>query len=267
MTDATTATRAAITRKGGKTRLRPFLAQNPFPRPGTFGFFYREKMRAIHRVTPNQPVAEVLEVGGGRGGLTPLLFPGSWVVNLDFDPGFAAAPSNQQLGVRFLGGDATALPFPDASFDAVTMFDVIEHVPADAVAVREAWRVLRPGGHLLLSTPNENWRFPYHAVLRPVSPPEEALFAEWGHVRRGYTRQALERLVGRPADRWATFISPVTVWCHDIAFSRLPAAVRWAACVALTPLTLAGYWLHRPHATGTETAYAWRKPAAPGGAG
>ena len=262
MTGATIADGAVGPRRGRKARLRPFLARNPFPRGWTFGFFYREKMRAIHRVTPGEPVADILEVGGGRGGLTPLLFPGSSVVNLDFDPAFASAPSNRQPGVRFLGGDATALPFPDESFDTVTMFDVIEHVPADAVALREAWRVLRPGGHLLLSTPNEHWRFPYHAVLRPVCPPEEALFAEWGHVRRGYRREALERLVGRPADRWATFISPVTVWCHDVAFSRLPAPVRWLACVALSPLTVAAYWLHRPHATGTETAYAWRKPDA-----
>src|SRR5688572_23393019 len=50
-----------------------FLAHNPFPSPLTLGFFYREKMRAIHRVAPDAPFEEILEVGGGRSGLTHLL--------------------------------------------------------------------------------------------------------------------------------------------------------------------------------------------------
>ena len=42
--------------------------------------------------------------------------------------------------------DAAALPFADSSFDAVTLFDLLEHVPDDRAAASEAWRVLRPGG-------------------------------------------------------------------------------------------------------------------------
>jgi len=50
-------------------------------------------------------------------------------------------------------GEASALPFEDASFDLVTALDVVEHLDDDAAAFREAWRVLRPGGHMLVTVP------------------------------------------------------------------------------------------------------------------
>jgi SAM-dependent methyltransferase len=50
-------------------------------------------------------------------------------------------------------GDASALPFADASFDLVCAFDVIEHVVDDLSVFRELTRVLRPGGTLVLSVP------------------------------------------------------------------------------------------------------------------
>lgn len=241
-----------------KRPLRAFLAMNPFPHPMTEGFFYREKMRAIHRVAPDAPFTRILEIGGGRSGLTRMLYPDATVVNLDMDPTFADAPANLDPKVTFVVGDATALPFDDRHFDAVTMFDVIEHVPDDARAMMEALRVLRPGGALLLSTPNADWRLPYHRFLRPISRPEEDLFAEWGHVRRGYTPEHLEALVGRPAQRSATFINPVTVLCHDLSFSRLPGRVRRGLCWAISPAVLVAYAAHRPTWTGTETAYRWQ---------
>jgi SAM-dependent methyltransferase len=243
-----------------KAPLRSFLSRNPFPEPLTLGFFYREKMRAIHTVAPEGPVSDILEVGGGRSGLTALLYPGAWITNVDFDRQFATSPPNRQAGVRFVCGDATRLPFADGAFDAVTMFDVLEHIPEHAAAAAEALRVLRPGGWLLVSSPNEGWRFPYYAPMRRLCPSEAEMFAEWGHVRRGYSLDELRALIGLPCERSATFITPLTVLGHDVAFSRLPLATRRALCAALSPLTWLGYALHRPGARGTETASAWRKP-------
>ena len=242
-----------------KRALKSFLDQNPFESPLTLGFFYREKMRAIHRIAPDAPVRDILEVGGGRSGLTRLLYPAATVTNLDMDASFAEAPCNRQEGVRFVCGDATHLEFQDEAFDAVTMFDVLEHIPQHERAVGEALRVLRPGGYLLVSTPNERWRFPYYGFLNPFCRTEEEMFAEWGHVRRGYSLADLEALIGLTCERSATFISPITVLCHDIAFSRAPGRVRRATCLALSPITWVGYALHRPNSRGTETASAWRK--------
>jgi ubiquinone/menaquinone biosynthesis C-methylase UbiE len=242
-----------------KRPLHAFLDRNPFESPMTLGFFYREKMRAIHRIAPDGPFDHILEVGGGRSGLTRLLYPETRVTNLDMDASFADAPPNRQEGVRFVCGDATELQFEDGVFDTVTMFDVLEHIPDHARAVAEALRVLKPRGYLLVSTPNEHWRFPYYRFMRPFCPTEEEMFAEWGHVRRGYSLEELEALIGLTCERAATFISPISVLCHDVAFSRAPGRVRRAVCLALSPITWLGYALHRPGSLGTETASAWRK--------
>ncbi len=49
--------------------------------------------------------------------------------------------------------DATAIPFGDSVFDAVFLFDVLEHVDEESKALSEIRRVLRPGGKLLVTVP------------------------------------------------------------------------------------------------------------------
>lgn len=49
--------------------------------------------------------------------------------------------------------DATALPFRDHAFDAVFIFDVLEHIDAEELALKELGRVLKPKGHLLVTVP------------------------------------------------------------------------------------------------------------------
>jgi SAM-dependent methyltransferase len=245
-----------------KSQLSEFLSRNPFPDPLTLGFFYREKMRAIYRVAPDIEAKEILDVGGGRSGLVSLLYPNARVTTLDADPSFANDPYNKKMGVRFVCGDATRLPFDDASFDAVTMFDLLEHIPEDKKAACEALRVLRPGGYLLATTPNENWRFPYYRFMKPFCPGEDEMFAAWGHVRRGYSLEQLNRLIGFPCSGTASFISPMTVLAHDVSFSRLPSLVRKGLTMALSPFTWSAYALQGAEGKGTETAYAWRKPLA-----
>lgn len=245
-----------------KTPLGQFLAQNPFWHPLTLGFFYREKMRAIHQIAPDVAFTTILEIGGGQSGLTAMLYPNAHITNIDLNPEYASAVCNQQERVQFVCGDATALPFPDNSFDAVTMFDLIEHVPDDKKAMQEALRVLRPGGFLLVSTPEErNWRFPYYSVMKPICPPEADIMAEWGHVRRGYSLDALKALIGVPCQKHATFINALTVIGHDFSFSSLPLKLRFLICLTLSPLVWLGYWLHQPTAKGAETASLWQKPS------
>ena len=206
--------------------LPAFLRTNPYPRPLTEGLFYREKMKAIHRVAPRQAVTRVLEIGGGRSGLASRLFPGARVTNLDLDPAYG---TDRIDGSPFVAADATRLPFPDGAFDVVTLFDVLEHIEADRAAAQEALRVLKPGGWVMVSSPNEQWRFPYHRAFRRICPTDREVMDEWGHVRRGYELPELDDLFGRTHVARATFINPVTVVHHDLAFSNLPTGVKRAA--------------------------------------
>jgi SAM-dependent methyltransferase len=240
--------------------LRQFLASNPFPHGWTDGLFYREKMRAIHRIAPPTVPGEnkVLEIGGGRSGMASYLYPDAEITTLDLDPAFATQqPPNART--HFVCGDARALPFPDDSFGIVTLFDVLEHINEDHEAVREALRVTRPGGHVLVSTPDISWHYPTYKWMRRFCPDERVLMDEWGHVRRGYTRSRLEELFGAEPVGAATFINRATSLYHDIAFSHLPRPARLLAYAAAAPVVAVAYARHRPDTPGTETAFAWRK--------
>jgi ubiquinone/menaquinone biosynthesis C-methylase UbiE len=95
--------------------------------------------------------ADVLEIGPGFGPATELLAGRvERLTALELDPGLAA-PLRARLGDRatIVDGDATAMPFPDASFDSAVCFTMLHHVPTVEAQDRlfaEVQRVLRPGG-------------------------------------------------------------------------------------------------------------------------
>ena len=102
----------------------------------------------------------VLDVGCGGGFLTNYLAPqGHAVTGLDFaSDALKVARVHDATGrVEYIEGDAFRLPFPDGTFDAVCALDFLEHVEEPELAIREAARVLVPGGGFIFYTFNRNW--------------------------------------------------------------------------------------------------------------
>jgi SAM-dependent methyltransferase len=109
--------------------------------------------RILGRLQP-QPEWRVLEVGSGTGANLPVLaaLGVRQVVACDLSVD-ALRHGRDRQGVTLARVDARRLPFASASFDLVLAADVIEHLDDDRSAVEEFARVLRPGGHLVLTVP------------------------------------------------------------------------------------------------------------------
>jgi len=71
------------------------------------------------------------------------------------------------------------LPLVDNAFDLVLSFEVLEHVPNEAAALREIHRVLKPGGEIIFSVPNKGWIFETHGAHLPLLPWHRVPFFSW----------------------------------------------------------------------------------------
>lgn len=166
------------------------------------------------RLSPG-PGDHVLDIGSGVGGPARYLAAtyGCRVTGIDLTPSFVAAASElaRLCGlaekVDFLPADASLMPFADASFDHAVCFYVGMNLPDRPAVLREAARVLRPGGKLVWSEVMSTGDTP-HFPLPWATSPEISHLGDRDTIRQaftlaGFTIAALtdetERYLAQPA--------------------------------------------------------------------
>lgn len=122
------------------------------PRP----FMRRETLAAFLALVPGE---RVLEIGPGTGyyslDIAPRLIPAGQLDLLDIqqpmlDEVRRRAEADGIANMQTTQGDAQALPFPDATFDAAFLVATLGEIPDKRLALREVRRVLKPGGRLVV---------------------------------------------------------------------------------------------------------------------
>lgn len=152
--------------------------------------------------------SRVLDLGTGVGAMAAELarrYPGITLTGVDLSEAQLAAARAKNPVATYVHADATRLPFPDASFDRVHATWLLEHVPDPRAVLREARRVLAPGGFVHVCEVD-------NASLR-VSPPLPELTDTFDALNLAQTRAGGDPFVGRKLEalaREAGFAEVVT---------------------------------------------------------
>ncbi|HEX2613482.1 MAG TPA: methyltransferase domain-containing protein [Fibrobacteria bacterium] len=137
-----------------------------------------------------RPPLQILDIGCGAGFLARALrADGHEVHALDASLPTLRISQGVEASVRYVQGNAFALPYPDGAFDVVASMDFLEHVEEPAAAVREAARVLRRGGLFFFHTFSRNF-LAWLVIIKG---------AEW-FVRNTPERMHVLRLFIRPEE-------------------------------------------------------------------
>ena len=118
----------------------------------------------ILKLFPGKRGLRILNVGAALGASTLLLQEFGTVESIEYSQECCDFV-NEQLGLGFIQGSITELPFAADAFDLVCAFDVVEHVREDALAISELHRVCKPGGYVFTTVPTFKSLWSEHDVI------------------------------------------------------------------------------------------------------
>ncbi|HET6857197.1 MAG TPA: demethylmenaquinone methyltransferase [Streptomyces sp.] len=141
--------------------------------------FWRKAVAAAVDARPGQKVLD-LAAGTATSSL-PFAATGAYVVPCDFSIGMLREGKKRHSYLPFTAGDATKLPFRDETFDAVTISFGLRNVQDTDQALRELYRVTKPGGRVVIcefSQPTwKPFRTVYMEYLMRALPPVASVVA------------------------------------------------------------------------------------------
>ena len=187
---------------------------------------------ATVRAVDPRPGERILDVAAGTGTSSAALArSGATVIALDFSAGMIEEGRRRHPELEFVEADAEKLPFGDDEFDAASISFGLRNVEHPKTALAEMYRVLKPGGRLLVcefSKPQRAvFRTGYAAYMRFVMPVVAAV-ASSNRDAYGYLRESIQQWPDQ---------GTLTQWIRGVGFTR----------VAYRNLTAGVVALHRGH--------------------
>jgi len=173
----------------------------------------RRWRRAVVTAVDARPGDRVLDLAAGTGTSTvPFVAEGAVAVPCDFSVGMLEVGRRARPRLPFVAGDATRLPFADASFDAVTISFGLRNVVDYRLGLQEMRRVTRPGGRLVVCE-----------FSQPTYGPFRTVYAE-------YLIKALPAVANRLSsnpDSYAYLAESIQTWPAQQGLATVIAAAGW----------------------------------------
>jgi demethylmenaquinone methyltransferase/2-methoxy-6-polyprenyl-1,4-benzoquinol methylase len=173
----------------------------------------RRWRRAVTDALGVQAGESVLDLAAGTGTSSlPFLAAGARTVCCDFSPGMLAVGKAKRPELTFIAGDAMALPFADASFDAVAISFGLRNVADPAAAAAEMLRVTKPGGRLVVCE-----------FSQPTWAPFRTVYTEY--LMRALP--AVARKVSSSPDAYVYLAESIRAWPHQAGLAGVLDGAGW----------------------------------------
>jgi SAM-dependent methyltransferase len=216
-------------RSGGETAHGlPATGERTVPGLASENYWFRRHERA-YRFAARSARGTILDVGSGEGYGAAVLAERGHVTAVELDADAVFHASGRYPKLHLIRGDACHLPFRPGSFDVVVALQTLEHLVCADRFIAQSRELLRPGGVLILTTPNRE-TFSPSGVVNPFHVYEYTADELEGLLRVHFERLTIRGIHAGARLRLLDLVSRGTVQHRLMAtpYEQLPARLRRA---------------------------------------